>query len=184
VRTDVCSLGVLLYELLVGESPYGACEGIPDLLRRVGKVWAPRVSARDPRIGAAIETVVRTAMAQEREERYRSVELMAGDVRRYLAGERIRAVPLSSLGFGVLASFQAGRLEAKNRDLERRAQELSALLAFVPDCVHVTNRELAAQIAKPGTLLDRAVGYSSPNPHHEPAQGRHAHEPAPEPAER
>ena len=192
VRTDVYALGVLLYELLVDESPYGTWDGMPELLRRVGQVRIPRVSARDPRLGSALDTVVRTALAPQREERYRSVELMASDVRRYLAGEEIRAVPLSSwalflrlvrrqplvsglaaalllLGtsFGIFATVQAARLEEQNRVLEQRARELSSLLTFIPDCVHAANGELSSHIAKPGLLTDRAVGFSSPNPNYD-----------------
>ena len=144
------------------------------------------------------------ALEPERTRRYRSVAALADDVRRYLAGEPIRAVPPSSwmllrklvgrnklasglvaltLGlvgtFGVVSGLMARSMAAQKADAEQardeaqaRAQRLAALLAFVPDCVHVTNRELSSYVLKPGTVLDESVDFSSANPHYDPHAAR------------
>ena len=201
-RSDVYSLGVLLFEMLTGSSPYGEWNGIADLLRRVGSVRPPRLASVDPRLGDPLDTIVRTAMASEREERYASVEAFAGDVRRYLGGESIvasapsswvllqrlvasnpvvsglaAALVLFAVGFGAHASWQARRLAEKQERLERalaeaeeRGNRLASVMAYVPDCMTYAETAITAAVAKPGTLLDRSVGLSSPNPYYVPKE--------------
>ncbi len=82
---------------------------------------------------------------------------------------------ISLVAFSIHSRLQAKRLarekaeavEARN-DANRRAEQWAALLAFVPDCVHITNNELSSYVAKPGTVLDESTSFSSPNPHYDP----------------
>ena len=91
VRTDVYSLGVLLYEMLTGRSPYGRWDSVPELLRRVGSMRPAALSTHDARLGDAMDAIVRTAMQRDPEARYAGVPALASDVRRYLHGEPVRA---------------------------------------------------------------------------------------------
>jgi hypothetical protein len=160
-------------------------------------VRAPKPSSIDPRIGKTLDTIVLHALEPLREERYASVAALSNDVRRYLAGEPITTAPPSAwllfrrlvvqnkvaaafvatvflgvLAFGVQRQVLLDEAVRQKSAAEYRAQRLSALLAFVPDCVHVSNREqLSAYIAKPGTVLDESVSFSSPNPHYDPHGG-------------
>lgn len=201
-RTDVYSLGVLLYELLVAKSPYGEWDSVADLLRRVGERRPPRVSASDPRLDARLDTIVRTAMASDVADRYGSVNLLGADVRSYLSGDPIAAAPLSTLAlatrliaknpvvsalgaavavlsvcFGIYAQVQSERLrgrvveaEAARDDAFERERRTAALLAFTPDCLLPTAGAISPLVAKPGTILDRSLAFSSPNPFFEPAE--------------
>ncbi|MEO8504948.1 MAG: serine/threonine-protein kinase [Acidobacteriota bacterium] len=112
-RSDVYALGVVLFQLLVGEQPFGN-EGGQEALERIMAGNTPRPSSYlatlpEPRrveIAALRSTDSRTqwrrlrqdldwivlkAMARERGDRYPSASAFAGDVRRYLAHEPVLA---------------------------------------------------------------------------------------------
>lgn len=192
-RADVYALGVILFELMTGESPYGRWEGVPDLMRRIGTTRPPKPSTLDPRVGADLDRVVHHALEPDREQRYRSAADLAGDVRRYLGGESIHAPSPSSwrvlcglvarnrlataflaasflgaIAFAVQREVLLAEVTEQREEARRREARLAALLAFVPDCVHCTDRLPSTFLAKPGTVLDESLRFSSPNPHYVP----------------
>jgi eukaryotic-like serine/threonine-protein kinase len=97
--TDVYSLGVLLYLLLSGRSPYAAARGAPhELARAILETVPERPSAAAPgplarRLRGDLDTIVLRALHKEPERRYASVHALAADLRRHLAGEPVRARP-------------------------------------------------------------------------------------------
>jgi serine/threonine protein kinase/WD40 repeat protein len=90
VRADVYALGLTLYELLVLRPAYDS----PDRLRLMEQVKEqepPRPRTLDPRIPRDLETIVLKAVQKEPKRRYQSAEEMSEDLRRFLAGEPIKA---------------------------------------------------------------------------------------------
>lgn len=135
--TDVYALGILLYELLVGQRPFRATDTSPLELQRQIQEEAPtrpsdeaRRAARDGRDEAQVthparlramrpaalaqtlqgdlDQIVLEALRKEPERRYGSARELAEDVRRYLAGRPIRARP-DSLG------YRLGKFVQRNR---------------------------------------------------------------------
>jgi len=84
--SDVYGLGVLLFELVVGEHPQGAGD-VSDLTVRVasGEVRVPSSVAPD------LRAVLRQALSADPSQRYATVEQFADDLRRYRSGQPVRA---------------------------------------------------------------------------------------------
>jgi non-specific serine/threonine protein kinase/serine/threonine-protein kinase len=109
--TDIYSLGVVLYELLTGEGPYGGDRQSPlELCRAICDVEPKRPSTVLRRRGAEsdmpltprqlrgeLDHVVLKALRKAPGERYASVDELRADLDRYLGGFPVRAARGSAL---------------------------------------------------------------------------------------
>ncbi len=98
VRSDVYSLGVVLYELLCERLPHDL-QGVPlpEVVRIVRERPARRPSAVLRALRGDLEAILLTALEKDRERRYQSASALAQDLRRYLRREPIAAHAPSSL---------------------------------------------------------------------------------------
>jgi len=91
VRTDVYSLGVILYQLLTGAFPYEVVGAMRDVMENILRASPARPSTIRRRINDEVETIVLTCLSKERERRYQSAGELARDLRNYLGGQPIEA---------------------------------------------------------------------------------------------
>ncbi|MHB8953710.1 MAG: tetratricopeptide repeat protein [Pirellulaceae bacterium] len=121
-RTDIYSLGVLLYELLTGDTPFDRqrlrSAAFDEMLRIIREEEPPKPSTRLsssaalPSIAARRQTepqklsgmvrgdldwIVMKALEKERERRYETATGLAADIRRYLDDEPVTASPPSAV---------------------------------------------------------------------------------------
>ncbi len=98
VRSDVYSLGVILYQLLTGQLPYNVNH--PSLLESVRIICEQppaHPSKVNQRLPGDLSVIALKALEKEADRRYQSVAALAEDIRRYLGGHPILARPPSTI---------------------------------------------------------------------------------------
>jgi serine/threonine protein kinase len=90
-RTDVYSLGIILYQFLTGESPHELSGTRFEIIRRIveEEVCSPREIKRD--IDCDLEALLLKALARDPDDRYLSAGEMADDIDNYLNGKPLMA---------------------------------------------------------------------------------------------
>lgn len=96
-RSDVYTLGVVAFELLVERRPYDVGDlNLADAARVICEQPASRLQSWDSRFRGDIDTIVGKALSKERERRYANAGEMAADLRRAMRNEPIAARPTST----------------------------------------------------------------------------------------
>ena len=110
-RSDVFALGALAYHIIAGRPAHELRGvGLVEAARIVREQAPVRLREIDPSIDPDVDTIVRTAMAPDRDRRYASAAAMAADIRRCLEHRPIEARRPT-------LRYQAGRWARRQRAL-------------------------------------------------------------------
>lgn len=182
--SDVYSLGMVLYVLLTGASPYRAgLKSSGELMEAILTQPVAAPSAMGRALPSDLDVIALKALRKEPERRYQSVAELGGDVRSFLEGRPISARPDSwsyragkfvarnpyavaaftcaalALGaFAITTAVQSRRLEGE-RDRARRERDNAQWLArFLTGVFRISDpREGAGEKVTARELLDRGA---------------------------
>ena len=96
-RSDVYSLGVILFELTTGKLPFEVNDGLFDVVNRICNDDSPRPSQINSSIDPDVETIILKSLAKDPDRRYQSVEQLGRDIELYLSSRPIEALRDSKL---------------------------------------------------------------------------------------
>lgn len=136
-RTDVYSLGAVLYEVLTGRAPHSG-ETIMEIYGRiVGEDPVPPKSL-NPKVPDDLQTIVLKCLEKDPARRYSHAQELAEDLGRVLAGEPIQARPVGPL-------VRLFRRLRRSR-LARAAAVVAAAVVLVAGGVALTGREKSRRL--------------------------------------
>ena len=95
-RTDVYSLGVVLFELLTGERPFRG--NVQMLLKQVVEDDPPSPRKLDGRIPRDLETICLKCLEKDADRRYQTSRELAADLKCFLDGQPVLARPVGAIG--------------------------------------------------------------------------------------
>jgi len=188
-RCDIYAMGVILYQLLTGETPIDLTgRSLPDAIRAIAEATPRKLGEVRRAYRGDLETIVARAMEKDRERRYSSAGALAEDLRRCLTGEAIEARRDSTLyvlsrglrrhrgmvavaaaaaigltAFAVYATVEAERLATANRN-EREAKQRESDAARLALQAAATADAEAAKARAVSDFLKTVIELASPGP--------------------
>ncbi len=160
-RSDIFSLGVMLYEMVTGEKPFPG-QNITTVIYKIVNEEPVPPKQVDPSIHAGISAVVMRALAKDPDTRYQTCREMLEDLRSYRSLSAAPGNPQSTM--------------AMNPDVNATtAMSPAGLRGVHSDDTAAVSRSLSARAANPGqTPVLRRTGTLPPVPEPKPKKSMFA----------
>jgi TolB-like protein/Flp pilus assembly protein TadD len=105
-RSDLFSLGVVLYEMSTGRLPFES-RTATELIVKIAQEEPPAIESLNPRVAAVLARIIRRCLEKDRERRYPSAQELMADLRKLREGRmlpsRRRALQIGAASAGVAA---------------------------------------------------------------------------------
>jgi eukaryotic-like serine/threonine-protein kinase len=132
-QSDVYSLGIVLYEMLVGEVPFSGESHVSVAMKHV-REGLPDVQRRRPEVSAALAAVLERATAKELGARHPTMADLVRDLEEVLTYESARSGGATGEATAILNQLPAGIAGRKSR---RRTVALALMYAAIAAAVAV-----------------------------------------------
>jgi serine/threonine protein kinase len=97
MRTDIYSLGVILYHMLLGRYPYDVYGATAQVLRNIQEEEPVRPRTIDRKFSPEVEAIIFKAIAKDPRKRYQSCTELKSDIERWLSGLPISVNSLNTV---------------------------------------------------------------------------------------
>ena len=87
-RTDIYSMGVVMYEMLTGQLPFDDNSPVAIAIKHLQETATP-ITDINPDVPNALEQIVMKAMSKEQDSRYSSITDMISDIKKVLANPNV-----------------------------------------------------------------------------------------------
>jgi len=184
-RSDVYSLGVMLYELLAGRRPYEVkASSLLAAARTIRDATPLRLGGLDPALGGDLETIVGHALEKDPARRYMNASELGEDLRRWLEHEPIAArapslayrlrrfirrnrplvasvlaISVALISASIISSVMALRAERDRAVAERRYEQVRGIARAMMFDVHDAVEQLPGSLEARRLILEQAIEY-------------------------
>lgn len=141
-RTDIYALGLVLYEMLTGDTPYQGKTPMSIIANRIIKQPVRRPTEFNPEIPAEIERIILRSVAQQRSERFQSAQEMLSALEKFRSEQKISEIVRSA------TAKEKARAKAEIEKEKEKAQaaiieeKMKSSLILAEEQKHVKRKEL------------------------------------------